>query len=68
MATQENNRRRLGGFVCAIWVLISVLLTMDAGKTGIGPFDCHRDLVRFKSDPLAAFSFRAQRGSDSKIA
>ena len=25
-------------------------------------------LVRFKTDPLAAFSFRAQRGSDSKIA
>ena len=25
-------------------------------------------LVRFKSDPLAAFSFRAQRGSDYKIA
>ena len=25
-------------------------------------------VVRFKSDPLAAFSFRAQRGSDSKIA
>ena len=25
-------------------------------------------IVRFKFDPLAAFSFRAQRGSDSKIA
>ena len=43
MAMQENNQRRLGGFVCAIWVLIFVLLAMDAGKTGIGPFDCHRD-------------------------
>ena len=40
---QEINRRRLGGFFCAIWVLIFVLLAIDAGKTGIGPFDCHRD-------------------------
>ena len=43
MATQKNNRRRRGGFVCAIWVLIFVLLAMDAGKNGIGPFYCHRD-------------------------
>ena len=41
--------------------------TVRQNESFKGELTCHC-LVRFKSDPLASFSFRAQRGSDSKIA
>ena len=52
-------------YVSPIQDTITALVTLSTGRQNLR---LQKNLVRLKSYPLSAFTFRAQRGSDSKIA